>query len=175
MIWRNGAGVSARLMTQTSHEAKAPTTAVRRRRLHTMLRSLWWKLGGCLQGRLGAVDRCVEAILQSGAVLGSGLLSHIRTWAWVARAGVGAHACACLGSKCPAQQESIHPFITRLPFRRSGALQQTSYGSPPACHVGVGHRGTRMCLSWQQTSCTARVQSRFRLALGHVRFRLPKT
>ena len=27
----------------------------------------------------------------------------------------------------------IHSFITRLPTRRSGALQQTFYGSPPAC------------------------------------------
>ena len=36
----------------------------------------------------------------------------------------------------------IHPFInyvytTRLPIRRAGALQQTSYGSPPACPVLV--------------------------------------
>ena len=29
----------------------------------------------------------------------------------------------------------IHSFIPRLPIRRSGALQQTSYGSPPTCSV----------------------------------------
>ena len=29
----------------------------------------------------------------------------------------------------------IHSFITRFPIRRSGALQQTFYGSPPACPV----------------------------------------
>ncbi len=30
---------------------------------------------------------------------------------------------------------SIHSFITRFPIRRSGALQQTFYGSPPTCPV----------------------------------------
>ncbi len=29
----------------------------------------------------------------------------------------------------------IHSFITRFPIRRSGALQQTFYGSPPTCPV----------------------------------------
>ena len=29
----------------------------------------------------------------------------------------------------------IHSFFTRLPTRKSGALQQTAYGSPPACAV----------------------------------------
>ena len=29
----------------------------------------------------------------------------------------------------------IHSFITRFPIRRSCALQQTFYGSPPACPV----------------------------------------
>jgi len=29
----------------------------------------------------------------------------------------------------------IHSFITRFPIRRSGALQHTFYGSPPACPV----------------------------------------
>ena len=29
----------------------------------------------------------------------------------------------------------IYSFITRFPIRRSGALQQTFYGSPPACPV----------------------------------------
>ena len=29
----------------------------------------------------------------------------------------------------------FHSFITRFPIRRSGALQQTFYGSPPACPV----------------------------------------
>ena len=29
----------------------------------------------------------------------------------------------------------IHSFIPRFPIRRSGALQQTFYGSPPACPV----------------------------------------
>ena len=28
-----------------------------------------------------------------------------------------------------------HSFITCFPIRRSGALQQTVYGSPPACPV----------------------------------------
>ena len=33
----------------------------------------------------------------------------------------------------------LHSFITRLSIRRSGALQQTFYGSPPACSVlGTG-------------------------------------
>jgi hypothetical protein len=69
-----------------------------------MLKSLGWELGVGLQGRLGAVHRCVEATLQGGAVLGRGLLSHLHTWAWVAVAGIGAHACAYFGSKRPAQQ-----------------------------------------------------------------------
>ena len=29
----------------------------------------------------------------------------------------------------------MHSFIARLPIRRSGALQQTFYGSPAACPV----------------------------------------
>ena len=37
------------------------------------------------------------------------------------------------GEQCTAA--IIHSFITRFPIRRSGALQQTFYGSPPACPV----------------------------------------
>ncbi len=29
----------------------------------------------------------------------------------------------------------IHSFITRFPIRRSGAVQQTFYGSPPTCPI----------------------------------------
>ena len=32
-------------------------------------------------------------------------------------------------------QSAIHSFITRLPTRRLGALQQPFYGGPPACPV----------------------------------------
>ena len=41
---------------------------------------------------------------------------------------------------CPHRSEKlihsfIHSFITRFPIRRSGALQQAFYGSPPSCPV----------------------------------------
>ncbi len=34
----------------------------------------------------------------------------------------------------PVQQWSIHSFMTHFPIQRSGALQQTLYGTPPICH-----------------------------------------
>ena len=48
----------------------------------------------------------------------------------------------------------IHSSITRFPIRRSGALQQTFYGSPPCMHVN--DTSAARCLEEQagvQTSC----------------------
>ena len=47
----------------------------------------------------------------------------------------GIRAVPCFVFFIGGAQVFIHPFITRLPIRRSGALQHTFYGSPPACPV----------------------------------------
>lgn len=66
-----------------------------------------------LQGRLGAIDRGIEAVLQCCAVLWGCLGCDIGTRARVAGARERALTGSCLGSKGPAQ---MHKDVTHTGF-----------------------------------------------------------